>query len=106
MPPSLEDDLSLALSLADQADQMTMARVGAPDLVVETKPDMTPVSEADRAVELALRDRLARERPDDAVVGEEYGGLGAEGRHAADAGSSTRSTAPRAMCARCRPGRR
>jgi histidinol-phosphatase len=79
VPPTLEDDLSLALSLADLADEMTMARVGAPDLVVETKPDMTPVSEADRAVELALRDRLAQERPDDAVVGEEYGPGGAVG---------------------------
>ena len=79
MPPTLEDDLSLALSLADLADEMTMARVGAPDLVVETKPDMTPVSEADRAVELALRDRLARERPDDAMVGEEYGEIAAAG---------------------------
>jgi histidinol-phosphatase len=92
VPPTLEDDLSLALSLADLADEMTMARVGAPDLVVETKPDMTPVSDADRAVELALRDRLAQERPDDAVVGEEYGASGGpEGasgsQNAGDAGA-------------------
>jgi histidinol-phosphatase len=71
-PPA--DDLALALALADVADAITMARFGAADLVVETKPDLTPVSEADRAVERALRERLAAEHPDDAIVGEEYGG--------------------------------
>ena len=50
-----------------------MARFRAADLVVETKPDMTPVSEADRAVEQALRERLAVARPDDTVAGEEFG---------------------------------
>ena len=49
------------------------ARFRAADLVVETKPDLTPVSEADTAVERALRDRLGAARPDDAIVGEEYG---------------------------------
>ena len=41
--------------------------------MVETKPDLTPVTEADRAVEQALRERLASRRPGDAVLGEEYG---------------------------------
>ena len=67
-------DLELALSLADDADTITLARFRAADLRVETKPDLTPVSEADRAVETALRTRLARERPGEPVLGEEEGG--------------------------------
>ena len=67
------DDLALALELADVADAMTLDRYRASDLVVETKPDLTPVTEADKAVEQTLRDRLADARPDDAIVGEEYG---------------------------------
>ena len=50
-----------------------MARFRARDLVVHTKPDRTPVTEADHAVEEAVRDLLGRARPDDGVVGEEYG---------------------------------
>jgi histidinol-phosphatase len=67
------DDLALALELADLADSITLARYLAEDLLVETKLDLTPVTEADRAVEQAIRGRLAELRPDDAVVGEEYG---------------------------------
>ncbi len=67
-------DLALALELADLADSITLPRFRADDLVVETKPDLTLVSEADRAVERALRERLARERPDEPVFGEEEGG--------------------------------
>jgi histidinol-phosphatase len=70
------DDLALALALADAADETTLARFGAADLVVESKPDLTPVSDADRAVEEAIRDRLGRERPDDAISGEEFGAEG------------------------------
>src|SRR4051812_9287558 len=66
-------DLTLALELADLADSISFPRFRADDLLVETKPDMTPVTEADRAVEEALRKRLATERPDHAVVGEEFG---------------------------------
>jgi histidinol-phosphatase len=66
-------DLRLAHELADLADAMTMERFRAEDLVVETKPDLTPVSEADRAVEQSLRERLDRVHPGDAVVGEEFG---------------------------------
>lgn len=68
------DDLAVALALADAADEVTMRRFLALDLVVETKPDLTPVSDADREVEQVLRERLASVRPDDAVLGEEYGG--------------------------------
>jgi histidinol-phosphatase len=82
----VSEDLELALELADVADEITLARFRADDLVVETKPDLTPVSEADRAVEQALRERLAAVHPADAIFGEEYGassagsGAGAGGR--------------------------
>ncbi|GBE65507.1 histidinol-phosphatase [Mycobacterium sp. MFM001] len=68
------DDLAVALALADRADAVTLARFGALDLQVDTKPDLTPVTDADRAVETELREALARERPDDSIVGEEFGG--------------------------------
>src|SRR5262249_27278469 len=71
--PGAPDDLALALELADAADAITMARFRASDLQVETKPDLTPVSEADRAVEQAMREHLAARRPGDTVFGEEYG---------------------------------
>jgi histidinol-phosphatase len=67
------EDLVLALDLADVADEITLSRFGADDLVVETKPDLTPVSEADRAVEQAMRERLVGVRSGDAILGEEYG---------------------------------
>ena len=73
---TLEDDLALALALADAADIVTSGRFGAVDLVVDTKPDLTPVSDADRAVEESLRARLGDVRPDDAVWGEEFGPVG------------------------------
>src|SRR5450759_1829292 len=49
-------------------------------LVVRTKSDRTPVSEADEAVENMIRGRLARERPDDGIVGEEFGSTGSQRR--------------------------
>jgi histidinol-phosphatase len=67
------DDLALALDLCDAADAITTDRFRAHDLHVETKPDLTPVSEADHAVEAAIRARLATARPGDAVLGEEMG---------------------------------
>ena len=70
----MSPDLELALSLADDADAITLPRFRAHDLRVETKADLTPVSEADRAAEAALRERLARERPGEPVLGEEEGG--------------------------------
>ncbi len=71
--PAVADDLALALELADLADQITLGRFRSSDLAVETKPDLTPVTEADRAVERALRERLAVARPGDGIVGEEFG---------------------------------
>lgn len=73
-------DLELALQLADLADSVSMARYGRSDLQVTTKPDMTPVSDADRSVERILRERLATTRPADTLVGEEYGGSMGTGR--------------------------
>jgi histidinol-phosphatase len=70
------DDLALAIELANIADSITLERYGTADLEVATKPDLTPVTEADTAVERALRDRLATVRPEDAVIGEEYGDTG------------------------------
>jgi len=72
----MSPDLALALALADEADAISLSRFRASDLQVETKPDLTPVTEADRAVESAIRERLASERPDDRVLGEEFGAAG------------------------------
>jgi histidinol-phosphatase len=69
-------DLRLAHELADLADTLTMSRFLAEDLVVESKPDLTPVTDADRLVEREVRERIAAERPADAVLGEEYGATG------------------------------
>ena len=75
----LEQHLALALELADRADGITMPRFRAQDLEVTTKPDLTPVSEADHAVERALRERLA-EATSHSVVGEEFDDVeGADG---------------------------
>jgi len=68
-------DLELALALADAAHAIALESFGT-QLTVETKPDLTPVTEADRAVEDELRRRLAESRPDDAVLGEERGETG------------------------------
>lgn len=72
----MDSDLALALRLADAADAITMRHFLDVDLAVEDKPDSTPVTAADRGVETTLRDLLAAERPDDAVLGEEYGNRG------------------------------
>ena len=68
----MNSDLELALEMADVADQLSMSRYRALDLSVETKPDFTPVTEADRAVETSLREQLASKRPGDGVIGEEF----------------------------------
>jgi histidinol-phosphatase len=77
---SWSDDLGLAHELADAADAITRARFEAADLVVEAKPDLTPVTDADRAVEEAVRQTIEARRPGDAVVGEEYGATGTSNR--------------------------
>jgi histidinol-phosphatase len=78
----LQDDLALAHALADLADAITLDRYQAQDLVITTKPDNTPVTDADRAVETAIREALATHRPTDGLVGEEFGSdKGASGRY-------------------------
>jgi histidinol-phosphatase len=67
-------DLALALALADHADALTLARFGALDLRIDTKPDLTPVTDADYAVESDVRAALAQNRPNDSILGEELGG--------------------------------
>jgi histidinol-phosphatase len=76
---TLEPDLRFAHALADAADAITLPRFRALDLHVETKPDLTPVSEADRAAEIAIRELVARERSGEGVLGEEIGDDGVEG---------------------------
>ena len=71
-----DDDLRFAHVLADNADDITTRRFRALDLRVDTKPDLTPVSDADQAAEESLRNVLRRSRPRDAVLGEETGRSG------------------------------
>ena len=77
---SPSDDLSLALKLAAEADLISLERFTALDLVVETKPDRTPVTDADQAVERSIRAGIAAARPNDAILGEEYGTEGTGNR--------------------------
>jgi len=67
-----DDDLRLAHVLADAVERITMTRFRAEDLVVEAKPDLTLVSDADKAAEELIRGQLRRTRPRDAVEGEEF----------------------------------
>ena len=78
----LTDDLALAHALADLADAISLDRYQAQDLVVINKPDNTPVTDADRAVETAIREALATHRHTDGLVGEEFGSdKGTSGRY-------------------------
>ncbi|MCS6710943.1 histidinol phosphatase [Brachybacterium sp. EF45031] len=70
------DDLRLAHVLADAVDQQTMSRFRAQDLQVETKPDLTEVTDADRTAEQIVRSQLSRARSRDQVIGEEFGSTG------------------------------
>ncbi|MPV48889.1 MULTISPECIES: histidinol-phosphatase [unclassified Pseudactinotalea] len=79
-PAGYDDDLRLAHVIADQVDALTMSRFRAADLEVETKPDLTPVSDADKAAEELIRAQLSRTRSRDAVLGEEYGQTGGGSR--------------------------
>jgi len=77
---SYEKDLALALELADIADEISLARFRALDLHVENKPDRSPVTDADRSVELALKKLLSEKAPNDALIGEEFGNTGTASR--------------------------
>jgi histidinol-phosphatase len=76
----MASDLDLALALADAADVITMEYYQSSALRVRTKIDLTPVSEADEGVERMVRSRLALERPDDGIIGEEFGVSGEAAR--------------------------
>ncbi len=69
----LRADLDLALRLADAADTVAMERFDAPDLAISKKADASHVTEADLATERAIRELLAAERPNDGILGEEFG---------------------------------
>lgn len=73
-------DLDLALELADIADAISLARFRALDLHVESKPDRSPVTDADKSVEQAIKKILANQAPEDALIGEEYGNTGSASR--------------------------
>ena len=75
-PADWQADLALAQELAELADAITTARFRAADLTVRSKPDLSLVTDADRAVEKAIRSRLADRRPQDALLGEEFGRVG------------------------------
>ncbi len=74
--PTLADDLSLALTLAAEADLISLDRYRAQDLGVQLKADKSIVTDADTRVERVLREHLAEARPTDAVLGEEFGSVG------------------------------
>ncbi len=74
-------DLDLALKLADRADEISLKRFRALDLLVETKPDRSPVTDADRAVEAELRNVVAEYRPGDTFIGEEFENTGSSNRN-------------------------
>jgi histidinol-phosphatase len=77
---SLSDDLALALALAGDADLISADRFEALDLEITTKPDRTPVTDADRAVERIIRSGIEAARPLDSILGEEYGVQGDSNR--------------------------
>jgi histidinol-phosphatase len=83
--PTLADDLAVALTLAAEADLISIDRYRAQDLDVQLKPDRTQVTDGDTRVERMIRDHLAAARPDDAILGEEFGSTGVDpdpGEHA------------------------
>jgi len=84
-------DLELALRLAGASDAISMHYFQSATLDVRTKSDRTPVSEADEAVERMIRETLAKERPDDAIVGEEFGSAEGERRWIIDPIDATKN---------------
>ena len=84
-------DLAFALELAELADSLSLPRFRALDLQVDTKADLTPVTDADRAVERLLRERVAAERSGEGVLGEEEGDDGGPVRWIVDPIDGTRN---------------
>ncbi|MFK7843534.1 MAG: histidinol-phosphatase [Sphingorhabdus sp.] len=65
-------DIDLAQKLAEAAGDAIRQFFRA-KFDQETKEDSSPVTEADRAAEAAMRAIIEAERPDDGIIGEEYG---------------------------------
>ena len=72
----MHPDLELAIELADVAAEIARPRFRDRSFTVTIKPDGSPVTDVDQAVERALRERLRQQRPDHAILGEEYGASG------------------------------
>jgi histidinol-phosphatase len=87
----VEPDLRFAHELADAADAITLASFRSLDLRVDTKPDLTPVSEADRAAEEAVRAVVAVSGRAEGVLGEEGGGEEGSARWIVDPIDGTRN---------------
>jgi histidinol-phosphatase len=87
----LDADLRFAHTLADAADEITLDRFRALDLVVETKPDLTPVSEADQAAEEAVRKLVRESGRREGVLGEEYDDVAGDVRWIVDPIDGTKS---------------
>jgi histidinol-phosphatase len=79
--PQYSSELAFALTLADRADAISLSRYQALDLEITTKPDNSPVTDADKAVERAIIDAIATKYPSDGVVGEEFGSSGSKDRY-------------------------
>ena len=74
-------ELEFALTLADIADEISLARYRALDLVITTKPDKSPVTDADKSVEAAISSAIHGKYPNDGIVGEEFGTSGSKDRY-------------------------
>jgi histidinol-phosphatase len=77
---TLADDLAVALTLAAEADLISIDRYRSQDLDVQLKPDRSQVTDADTRVEKVIREHLAKARPDDSILGEEFGTQGTSNR--------------------------
>lgn len=80
-PPQYLAELTFALTLADKADAISLSRYQALDLEITTKPDNTPVTDADKSVEAAIASAIQMQYPSDGIVGEEFGTSGAKDRY-------------------------
>jgi histidinol-phosphatase len=79
--PQYLAELAFALTLADRADAISLSRYQALDLEITTKPDNTPVTDADKSVEAAITSAIQVQYPTDGIVGEEFGTSGAKDRY-------------------------
>ncbi len=68
-----EDRMDLAIRVVEQAGILTLAHYQSRDLKIDTKPDSSPVTDADRGAEWTMRDIIRLEAPQDSIVGEEFG---------------------------------